>query len=63
MKSTDIFEDDSDEVISDQEDNNDTRHITEEVENKGASHNMNQVPMQIIKKKAVISKHILTLII
>ena len=39
----DIFEDDSDEVISDQEDNNDTSAQShEEVENKGTSHNMNQ---------------------
>lgn len=39
----DIFEDDSDEVISDKEDNNDTSAQShEEVENKGTSHNMNQ---------------------
>ncbi|MDU0443491.1 choice-of-anchor I family protein [Staphylococcus haemolyticus] len=39
----DIFEDDSDEVISDQEDNNDTSAQShEDVESKGASHNMNQ---------------------
>lgn len=38
----DIFEDDSDEVISDQEDNNDTSAQShEEVESKGASHNIN----------------------
>lgn len=38
----DIFEDDSDEVISDKEDNNDTSAQShEEVENKGASHNIN----------------------
>ncbi|MDU0435842.1 choice-of-anchor I family protein [Staphylococcus haemolyticus] len=39
----DIFENDSDEVISDQEDNNDTSAQShEDVESKGASHNMNQ---------------------
>lgn len=39
----DIFEDDSEEVISDQEDNNDTSAQShEDVESKGASHNMNQ---------------------
>lgn len=39
----DIFEDDSDEVISNQEDNNDTSAQShEEIENKGTSHNMNQ---------------------
>ncbi|WP_049426101.1 choice-of-anchor I family protein [Staphylococcus haemolyticus] len=38
----DIFEDDSDEVISDKEDNNDTSAQShEEVESKGASHNIN----------------------
>ena len=38
----DIFEDDSDEVISDQKDNNDTSAQShEEVESKGASHNIN----------------------
>lgn len=38
----DIFEDDSDEVISDQEDNNDTKAQShEDVESKDASHNMN----------------------